>query len=279
MRDSAKRRRLSVWVAGDGIEIGALHNPLTVPATARVRYVDRMPEAELRKHYPELNAEMFAPVSIIGSAEDLSMLGDASVDFVIANHLLEHVEDPVAALKEFERVLRQRGVLYLALPDMRRTFDRDRDLTTVDHLIEEHRTGSAANRSRHYLDWALHVDKKDEDHAQALMDSGYSIHFHVWCADTFLDFLVRARQEFALDFEIAQFAGPETDDDDEFILILAKGRADTVPLPRGEIGPDPPVGAGAPPEIPPISDAEPAASPVARRRGVVAKVRAFLGGC
>jgi SAM-dependent methyltransferase len=231
MRDSVKRRRLSAWLQGDGIEIGALHNPLPLPPGARVRYVDHLPEAELRRHYPELHGQPFAPVSIIGSAQDLSMVGDASVDFVVANHLLEHLEDPVAGLKEFQRVLRPDGVVYLALPDKRRTFDRDRELTPVEHLLDEHRQGAEPNRRQHYIDWATGVDKKDEAHAAALLEKGYSIHFHVWRADTFLDFLVAARREFGLDFEIAQFAGPETEEDDEFILVLVKGRNDRVRLP------------------------------------------------
>lgn len=40
------------FLNGDGIEIGALHSPLEVPDTARVRYMDRMPVAKLREQYP-----------------------------------------------------------------------------------------------------------------------------------------------------------------------------------------------------------------------------------
>jgi SAM-dependent methyltransferase len=236
MRDSVKRRRLAAWLQGDGIEIGALHNPLPLPPDARVRYVDHLPEAELRKHYPELDGQPFAPVSIIGSAQDLAMVADGSVDFVVANHLMEHLEDPIAGLLEFQRVLRPDGVVYLALPDKRRTFDCDRELTPVEHLLDEHRQGAQDNRRRHYVDWATRVDKKDEAHAAALLEQGYSIHFHVWRADTFLDFLVAARREFGLDFEIAQFAGLETEEDDEFILVLVKGRNDRVRLPAAALG-------------------------------------------
>ena len=53
------------FLAGEGIEIGALHLPLRVPRAARVRYVDRMPVPELRQHYPELANENLVPVEII----------------------------------------------------------------------------------------------------------------------------------------------------------------------------------------------------------------------
>ena len=46
-----------VFLRGDGIEIGALHQPLPVPPSARVKYVDRMPAPELRRQYQELEAE------------------------------------------------------------------------------------------------------------------------------------------------------------------------------------------------------------------------------
>ena len=38
------------YLSGQGIEVGALHNPLKVPAEIKVRYVDRMPVPELLKH-------------------------------------------------------------------------------------------------------------------------------------------------------------------------------------------------------------------------------------
>jgi ubiquinone/menaquinone biosynthesis C-methylase UbiE len=247
---AAKRLRLAAWLQGAGIEIGALHNPLRVPPTASVRYVDHLPVPELRRHYPELNDLPLVQVDLIGSAEDLSGVSDSSVDFVIANHLLEHLEDPIAGLAEFHRVLRAGGIVYLALPDKRLTFDRERQLTPLSHLVDEHRRGTApTNRRDHYLDWARNVDKKgpeSEAHAEALLDKRYSIHFHVWRPETFLEFLFAARREAGIEFELVEFSPPETEGDIEFILILAKGRGEAVrlrPSPAAAAQPTPP---GAP---------------------------------
>lgn len=230
---ASKRQRLSLWLQGAGIEIGALHHPLQVPSEARVTYVDRLPEVELRRHYPELSAERFAPVTVIGDAENLSEFADDSADFLIANHLLEHLENPIRALAEFHRVLRPGGVLYLALPDGRLTFDHDRQLTTVEHIFDEYRHGTLEQRWIHYLDWATFVDKDPDPEARAreLMGMGYSIHFHVWVPQTFLEFLIAAFREAALQFEIAAFAPPETPEDNEFILILLKGMSRELRLP------------------------------------------------
>ncbi len=56
------------------------------------------------------------------------------------------------------------------------------------------------------------------------MSDGYSIHFHCWQPDTFLEFFVAVREKFGLDFELLAFAPPENEDDVEFIVVLAKGR-------------------------------------------------------
>lgn len=257
---SAKRAHLARWLSGNGIEIGALHRPLDVPHGTSVRYVDRLPEAELRKHYPELDGQALAPVSILGSAEDLSAFEDDSLDFVIANHLLEHLEYPIRGLKEFHRVLKPGGLVYMALPDKRQTFDRDRPPTSTEHLLEEHRQGDAeANRRAHYVDWVLHLNgtapgPETEAEVDRLLGLSYSIHFHVWTPDTFLDFFVAARREAGLALSVLGFAAPEHETDDEFILLLAKGFPERPRLP---------------PEPARQPEAQPAASGPARMRSLV----------
>jgi SAM-dependent methyltransferase len=252
------RSRLAAWLVGEGIEIGALHRPLALPAGVNAIYVDRMSEAGLRDQYPELAEEAFAPVRVIGSAEDLTAFGDNSLDFVVANHLFEHLEHPVRALLEAQRVLRPAGLLYMALPDKRLTFDRDRELTAVEHLLQEQRHGAGANRRAHYLDWSTNVDGKRgaeaEAHADRLMEMDYSIHFHVWQPDSFLDFFVAARTEFGLDFQLVGYAAPERPSDNEFILLLAHGCNGEVRLLPELEAVDP---AHGPPEPPPAPQQPP----------------------
>src|SRR6476469_2809969 len=115
-----QRLRMRSYCRGSGIEVGALHHPLPVPH-AKVTYVDRLPVETLRSHYPELAHEPLAPISVLATAEDLSPIRTDSQDFVIANHLLEHCQNPIRALAEFDRVLKPGGILYLALPDKRFT--------------------------------------------------------------------------------------------------------------------------------------------------------------
>ncbi|MGH7723041.1 MAG: methyltransferase domain-containing protein [Candidatus Dormibacteria bacterium] len=248
--NTEKRRQAARWLNGTGIEVGALHNPLAVPATARVQYVDRMSNEDLRRHYPEHDGATLAPVSIIGDAHDLSAIADASIDFVIANHLVEHLDNPIRGLVEMVRVLRPGGILYVALPEPRVSFDRFRQLTSVEHIVNEYRHGPDSTREEHFRDWVHNVeahvegipkraDKAKADRVRELMDMDYSIHFHLWRPDTFLEFLVAACREGNLLLEPLEFIPCMGGDDNEFIFILAKGIAEKppwVPPPPGEDG-------------------------------------------
>ena len=52
----------------------------------------------------------------VKSADDLSVFASQSMDFVYSSHLLEHMDDPEKALKEWWRVTKQAGRLVLYLP-------------------------------------------------------------------------------------------------------------------------------------------------------------------
>ena len=52
----------------------------------------------------------------VKSAEDLTVFGSQTMDFVYSSHLLEHLEKPEKALKEWWRILRPKGVMVLYLP-------------------------------------------------------------------------------------------------------------------------------------------------------------------
>lgn len=56
------------------------------------------------------------PDVFVETAEDLSIFGSGSMDFVYSSHLLEHIENYQAALTEWWRVVKQGGCLALYLP-------------------------------------------------------------------------------------------------------------------------------------------------------------------
>ena len=204
------------FLVGQGIEIGGLHLPLRVPRSVRVRYVDRMPVAQLRKNYPELANERLVPVDVVDNGEKLATFEDESQDFIIANHFLEHTQDPIGTIKRLLQVLRPQGVLFMAVPDKRFNFDAGRPLTTLDHLIRDHTEGPEWSYESHFCEWVEIVcqigGEARADAVRQLMQMNYSIHFHVWTAASLLEFLVALRTQLTLPFAIEAnvLNGPET---------------------------------------------------------------------
>jgi predicted SAM-dependent methyltransferase len=200
------------FLRGDGIEIGALDFPLRVPPGARVRYVDRKDEAGLRTDFPELDGHEFVPVHIVDDATTLATIPDASLDFVVASHVIEHLEDPIGALRAWLRVTKPDGVVWLAVPDRRRTFDAGRPATTLEHVIRDHAEGPAWSRTGHYEEWARLVDGIEERYvpayAQEWIEKGMSIHFHVWELEDLAQLLLHAARDVA-DLEHLQTNGHE----------------------------------------------------------------------
>lgn len=201
------RRVIRKYIHGTGIEIGALHNPLPVPDDADVRYVDRMSSEDLRKHYPEMNNKSVVPVHHLCDGESLECIGDGIYDFVIANNVLEHTENPIWAVENMLRVLKEGGIVYLTIPDKRGTFDRHRPLTSFEHLLKDYNDGPAVSREGHFQEWARFVSNKStqseiDSTAKDLMERAYSIHFHVWRRKEMSDMFNAMREELGLPFVI-----------------------------------------------------------------------------
>ena len=105
-----------------------------------------MTAPQLRQHYPELSQVDLVNVDIVDDGESLATISDGSMDFVVANHFIEHCQDPIRALTNHFRVLKTGGILFLALPDKRFTFDKDRPVTPNAHLYQDHEIGPAQSR-------------------------------------------------------------------------------------------------------------------------------------
>ncbi len=188
-----------VHLRGEGIEIGPMTMPLRLPPEVRARYVDRRPRAELiATDGPELargglDPQAIPEIDVVDDAATLATIADASVDFVIASHVLEHLDDPVQGLETFVRVVRPGGIVFLVLPDARYSFDAGRARTTVEHVLRDHAEGPAVSRKRHYEEWARDIEGQPEDRVPervahfAREDARH--HFHVWELADFLALL------------------------------------------------------------------------------------------
>jgi len=132
------------------IDLGDYVNPGTVVGVDREAGV-LVQADELRRRNQAANVRFTA-----GDAYHLDF-GDATFDVVHAHQLLQHLTDPVAALREMRRVLRPGGVLavrdgdygaFTWAPDDRRL---DRWLELYHQVTE--RNGAEANAGRYLRGW------------------------------------------------------------------------------------------------------------------------------
>ena len=88
---------------------------------------------------------------------------DASFDVVASRHALEHISNPVAAIKEWMRILKPGGVVYVSVPDRRKTTEHVRELTPLKHFV---------------ADYENDVPEFDPTHEEEIMQAGVGIQKH-----------------------------------------------------------------------------------------------------
>ena len=92
----------------------------------------------------------------------LTGIADETYDFVLSSHCLEHVANPLLALREWRRVTRPGGHLVLVLPDPTETFDHRRPVTSLDHLRADLVRGTTEDDITHVAEaLALHDLARD----------------------------------------------------------------------------------------------------------------------
>lgn len=188
----AVRRELArKYLRGSGVEFGALNAPLDVPKTLNVTYADVQDNDDYIALASRQYGHVTAP-SIIADIETMEGIADASLDFVIANQVLEHVENPLRALQTISRVLRPGGIAFVALPDKRFSFDRKRANTPLAHFLKDFEEGPDWSRQEHYDDWVHHAEGLDgparQQRVAEMLASRANIHFHVWDFNTMAQF-------------------------------------------------------------------------------------------
>jgi SAM-dependent methyltransferase len=120
----------------EGIEIGgSAHNSFGLKSCRNVDYTDDM--NTVFKINEEMLCDEKMPVDIVAEGDDLP-LDDRSVDYVISSHVLEHFFDPIAAIKEWLRVVKPSGYVFMIVPTQDAIPTETRPPTTLQELIDRH---------------------------------------------------------------------------------------------------------------------------------------------
>ena len=207
-----KRLREPGWALlnGRGLEIGALHEPAPLPSACVVEYVDAITRQEAAILFPEIDAALIVEADHIRDIdrEGLSGFPENQYDFVVLSHVIEHLADPIGALKEVFRVLRPGGHAVLAAPDRHYTFDRYRGNTPFGRLLSLHLHEVKKVSDEQYIDFLGGVYPKLVREGGPALDTALASvrarreHAHVWDSAAFKEFLERALLHLAIRAEL-----------------------------------------------------------------------------
>ncbi len=75
---------------------------------------------------------------IIADAVDLRVIRDKTYDFCLSSNNLEHIANPLKAISEFIRILKNEGVIVIVVPRKEDCFDHRRKITSFEHLLEDY---------------------------------------------------------------------------------------------------------------------------------------------
>lgn len=85
----------------------------------------------------------------IREATNLHGIPSKEYDFVCSADVIEHVANPLRAIFEWIRILKDDGIMIIIVPHKQKTFDHKRPVTLFDHLIEDYTCGTTEDDITH----------------------------------------------------------------------------------------------------------------------------------
>ena len=131
-------------------------------------------------------------------ATDLDGIPSDTYDVILSSHVIEHLANPLRALREWIRVLRPEGYLLLVAPHRDGTFDHRRPVTPLEHMIADFDAGVGEDDLTHLEEIVAYHDlsrdppaggpaafrRRGEDNFQ-----NRCLHHHVFTTPSFLRIL------------------------------------------------------------------------------------------
>ena len=236
-----RRTHLLRWtdLCGVGLEIGPYDQPTVFKNEADVRYLDWKTREQLVAEcdHPDL-IDQIPPIDYVVSSNDYARYVDATFDYIIANHVLEHAPNLIRWLQDVGSMMKEDGILFLALPDKKFSFDRFRPDTALSHFLAEYVSAVEEIPVEHlievetyydmgFIGQPMEVDQRlDWARIQRAIEAGthVGIHNHVFRSATILDRVLKPLQIMQLiPFRIEEFIPARAETGGEMIIVLRKG--------------------------------------------------------
>lgn len=230
------------------LEVGAFSTPTVDPSEAEVRFLDHYSTEELRAMAEADGGDpaSISPVDYVCPTDDYAAVAGETFDVLIACHVLEHVDCLIRWLLTVRALIRDGGLLFLVLPDKKKSFDRFRPDTPISHLLFEHLAPDRDASSIHNFETVLYYDETyiggendprkrldPEKLKQGITASHPGVHRHVFQYETFAGKILKPLLYTGLvDFQLLEVTNcPQFG---EFAVVLEAG-TDGAPTDPGDI--------------------------------------------
>lgn len=191
----ARQAIAGIFVKGKGVEVGAGARPFPIPRGTECFHGDVLDAASLAKYFGTDR------VALDGAIDAQTMRGvpEASLDFAISAHVIEHLHDPIGSIRATIATLKPGGVFILVAPELTQTWDKRRPPTTLEHVIQDSRDGGASTRYQAAEEHCRYVypeltgkeftEQEIRETATRLAFEGADLHIHAWRAVDFAKML------------------------------------------------------------------------------------------
>lgn len=149
-------------------------------------------------HFQSMLAEAYFYGTKVGKqynidCADLDMIKSIPIkyDFIITSHVIEHIANPIKAIKSWiDNLLKSGSYLLTVVPDYRYCFDRKRPLTTIQHLMEDFNNDTKEDDTTHIEEQKTLHDWSYGGHKDfyKICDINYKtrvVHHHTFTPETF----------------------------------------------------------------------------------------------
>jgi 2-polyprenyl-3-methyl-5-hydroxy-6-metoxy-1,4-benzoquinol methylase len=215
---------------GNGLEIGGLNNPLIIPKECTIKYLDIEEASDIKSSFIELNNINLVKTDYIGDVGKSNVMNitNTEFDFIIMNHVIEHVANPIQAIKNVWSGIKEGGQLVISVPDKNYTFDKDRPISTFEHILSDYYRGMTDVIDEHYIDFLSYVCPEVFSSSEKFTDALSSVrkrreHVHVWDSISFRNHLVRMLNILGVNYSII-FESSGDHNGIEYFAIIQKGK-------------------------------------------------------
>ncbi|MDP4147904.1 MAG: methyltransferase domain-containing protein [Bacteroidota bacterium] len=215
-------------VCGKGVEFGAASSPFPTALESQVEYADLFDHSLISSPYHNHHTyarHEYVKCKYLTGMEVMVGIPDRSLDFIIASHVIEHLRNPLQAMETAWTRLKPEGKLVLMVPHRDLTFDKNRDITSLEHIVLDYERPLKERDFMHFYDFyenAFVAPNPFEKAVEMFNSDASDIHYHTWNEGSFLEMVQYFSDHIRKWSDITYYPHLPNEQANEFYFILKK---------------------------------------------------------